>query len=83
MKLFSTIEAILTFHEHFEKQISAKFSKYEKYQTFGDVFIKNIPYFKIYTDYIMYADEAEKIMLHLQEEHDEVEEICSEFMKQK
>ena len=73
MKLFSTIEPILAFHSHFLQELNKKFEKYEKYQTFGDVFLKNIPFFKIYTDYIMYADDAQKLLLSLQEEHDEVE----------
>lgn len=83
MKLFSTIESIHTFHKQFHEALNAKFSNYDKYQTYGDIFRKNIPFFKLYNDYILYADQAEKILLELQENNPQVEAICSQFMEKK
>lgn len=37
----------------------------------------------MYTDYILYADEAQEMLLKLEEEYDSVEEICSKFMAEK
>lgn len=65
--MFSTIEPILTLHTHFHQQLSEHFAKYDKNQTYGDILAKNFPYFKIYTDYIYYADQAQALILKLAE----------------
>ena len=38
---------------------------YDKNQIYGDILVKNFPYFKIYNDYIYYADQAQALMLKL------------------
>lgn len=82
-KLFSTIESILAFHRYLEQELSARFEKYHKYQTYGDLIKKNIPFFKLYTDYIEYADEAQALLLKLEESNEQVKAICNKFMLEK
>lgn len=71
-KMFSTIEPILALHTHFYKQLSEHFAKYTKEQTYGDILSKNFPYFKIYTDYIYYADQAQSLLLKMSEQHPQI-----------
>lgn len=56
-------------HQFFYEQLQTKYEKYEKYQTYGDIIKKNFPFFQIYTDYVLYADEAQALLIKLAEEH--------------
>ena len=42
------------------------FAKYHKYQVYGDVIKKYIPYFKLYLEYIYNAENAQKFLIKLQ-----------------
>lgn len=63
IKIFSTIQPILALHTHFYQQLNDKFVNYDKNQIYGDILVKNFPYFKIYNDYIYYADQAQALIL--------------------
>jgi hypothetical protein len=39
-----------------------RFQKYHKYQTYGDLIKKFIPYFKLYSTYILNAEKGQILM---------------------
>ena len=58
IKIFSTVEEIKEFHFHFWSQLETAFKKYSKYQCYGDLIKQNIPFFKLYIDYILAVNDG-------------------------
>ena len=58
VKIFSTVEEIKDFHFHFWSQLETAFKNYSKYQCYGDLIKRNIPFFKLYIDYILAVNDG-------------------------
>lgn len=57
-EIFSNIELIVNVNKEFLKDLKARFTPWTKDTCIGDVFLKFIPFFKIYTDYGSSYDSA-------------------------
>ena len=44
---------IKQFHEQMTEKLEQSYDSYSKYQCYGDLIKKNLPFFKLYIDYIL------------------------------
>ena len=64
-KLFSSISEIKAFHESIFSILQDKYDHYNDEQCYAPIIDRIIPFFKIYTDYILNAESAQKLMKDL------------------
>jgi hypothetical protein len=64
--LFSSIVEIRGFHENMEVELRKQYENYNEDQCYGIILKKSIPYFKLYKDYILNAQIAQKCLQDLQ-----------------
>ena len=64
-KLFSSIVEIKDFHEALFATLKAEYEKYRDEQEYAPIIRKFIPFFKLYTDYILNAESAQRFLQDL------------------
>ena len=64
--LFSSIVEIRDFHESMYEILKKEYDNYDDKQCYGLILRKFIPFFKLYTDYILNATKAQKYLQDLQ-----------------
>lgn len=56
-----------------------EYQNYTDSQCYGLILIKFIPFFKLYTEYILNATEAQKLLQDLSKTSKEIGEICKKY----
>ena len=56
-----------------------EYDNYSDEQSYGLILKKQIPFFQIYTDYILNATKAQKCLQDLQKSNKDVDAICKKY----
>jgi hypothetical protein len=78
-KLFSSIVEIKDFHEAMHAALKAEYANYSNEQLYAPILRKFIPFFKLYTDYILNAESAQRFLQELIRSSKEIGEICRQY----
>lgn len=70
--LFSSIVEIRDFHISMYEVLVKEYENYSDSQCYGTILRKFIPFFKLYTDYILNAEAAQKFLKELEKSSKEV-----------
>jgi breakpoint cluster region protein len=77
--LFSSISEIRSFHCDMLGHLRKDFDSYSEQQQYGRTLKKYIPFFKLYTDYILNAESAQRLLQELTRSNKEVAEVCRRY----
>lgn len=55
-----------------ESKLKQEYKQYSDSQQYGSILQKFIPFFKLYTDYILNADSAQKLLMELSANNKEI-----------
>lgn len=78
-KLFSSIVEIKDFHQAMYADLRAEYEHYSDEQRYAPILGKFLPFFKLYTDYILNAESAQRFLQELMQGRKEVGEICRAY----
>lgn len=70
---------IRTLHEDMHDRFTQKFKQHGPQQCYAQILKSTIPFFKVYTDYILNAEAAQKFMKRLTGSEKAVAEVCRQY----